>query len=165
MTSFSITRRAHSTAIPAHVLPLVTDFHQWERWSPWEGLDPQLQRTYSGAEHGAGSVYAWQGNKKAGAGSMTMTATDHEGAEIDLRFTRPFRAENHVSLRVTPAGDGGTDLSWTMSGQQSLMNRVFFRIFRMEKALSQDFDRGLAQLVAQAEQDAATPGATSPGPA
>lgn len=155
MSTFTITRSARTSAATQHVLPLVHDFRSWVRWSPWEGLDDNLQRTYSGARTGEGSRYAWDGNKKAGAGTMEMTRADERGAGIDLAFTKPFRATNHVTIDVTPAADGGSDLAWTMTGEQGLFGRLFYKIFPMEKMLSRDFDKGLAQLSAAAEQDAA----------
>ena len=77
MSTFSIVRTARTAAPAEHVLPLHHDFRQWVRWSPWEGLDPDLQRAYTGPETGAGSSYAWSGNEKAGAslsewGSQSM---------------------------------------------------------------------------------------------
>ena len=38
------------------------DFRHWTAWSPWEDLDPQRQRDYSGAERGLGAAYQWAGN-------------------------------------------------------------------------------------------------------
>jgi len=35
----------------------IVDFHRWTAWSPWEDLDPDLQRSYSGPDAGTGSVY------------------------------------------------------------------------------------------------------------
>ena len=55
------------------VFALINDFHQWTQWSPWEGLDPAMQRTYAGPDAGVGASYAWAGNKKAGSGSMVIT--------------------------------------------------------------------------------------------
>lgn len=152
MASFSITRTAHTTAPVEAVLPLVQDFHQWVDWSPWEGLDPDLQRTYSGSPRGVGAKYAWSGNKKAGEGSMDMTRADERGAGIDLHFTKPFKADNHVEITVTPASSGGSDLSWTMTGEQTFVSKLFFTVFRMEKQLAKDFDKGLAQLSRVAER-------------
>ena len=62
-----------SRTIPApveQVYPLIADFHQWTRWSPWEDVDPDLHRDYSGPDSGQGAVYAWSGNRKAGSGRM-----------------------------------------------------------------------------------------------
>ena len=36
-------------APPEKIFPLISDFHQWRNWSPYENKDPAMQRTYSGA--------------------------------------------------------------------------------------------------------------------
>ena len=58
------------------VYALLVDFHRWTEWSPWEDLDPDLYRTYSGPPSGVGAVYEWVGNRKAGAGRMEITDAD-----------------------------------------------------------------------------------------
>ncbi len=155
MSTFSIVRTARTAAPAEHALPLLHDFRPWVRWSPWEGLDPDLQRAYTGPETGAGSSHAWSGNKKAGAGRMTMLRADERGCALELAFTKPFTATNEVTIDVTPAPDGGRALAWTMTGEQGLFGRLFYRLFPMETMLAKDFDKGLAQLGAEAEADAA----------
>jgi hypothetical protein len=51
------------------VFERIVDFRRWQAWSPWEELDPNLWRDYSGAESGVGAIYEWAGNRKAGSGS------------------------------------------------------------------------------------------------
>jgi hypothetical protein len=48
--TFRIERTAVMNAPAEKIFPLIADFHQWLNWSPWEGRDPALKRTYSGAE-------------------------------------------------------------------------------------------------------------------
>ena len=98
-------------APPERVLPLLDDFREWQQWSPWEGLDPDLQRTFTGPRRGVGSHYAWSGNKKAGEGHAWRSRTSTPGrVEVDLRFLKPFKAtQRHRRFDLTPAG-GGTDV-------------------------------------------------------
>ncbi|MCL6424038.1 SRPBCC family protein [Brachybacterium sp. JHP9] len=155
MSTFSISRSAHTSAAPEQVVPLLHDFHEWERWSPWEGLDENMRRTYEGPARGMGAKYTWEGDKKAGAGTMRMIRADERGAGIALSFTKPFKATNQVTIDVAPAAGGGSDLTWTMTGEQGLFGRLFYKVFPMEKMLAKDFDKGLAQLAVEAEKDAA----------
>src|SRR5260370_39015297 len=71
--TFRIQRTANMKAPPEKVFPLINDFHQWTAWSPWEGLDPELKRTYSGPANGLGTIYEWEGNKQVGKGRMEFT--------------------------------------------------------------------------------------------
>lgn len=69
--TFRVERSATINASPAEVFAYVNDFRRWTAWSPWEGLDPNLQRTYSDNSSGKGASYSWSGNNKAGQGSMS----------------------------------------------------------------------------------------------
>src|SRR6478672_11058089 len=70
---FHIRRSAKMKAAPAVVFTQVNNFHNWEAWSPWAKLDPNCKTTYAGPAAGVGAVFAWDGNKKVGAGRMTIT--------------------------------------------------------------------------------------------
>jgi len=145
-----MSRATHIDAPPERVLPLLEDFREWQQWSPWEGLDPELDRTFTGPEKGVGSHYAWSGNKKAGEGTMEITESTPSAVVIDLRFLKPFKATNVTRFDLTPA-DGGTDVRWTMTGERnpimSLMGKLYF-----DNAIAKDFDKGLASLKAAAER-------------
>jgi len=59
--------RITTIAAPAEkAFGILSDFHQWGAWSPWEKLDPAMTKTYSGAEKGKGAITAWKGNNKVG---------------------------------------------------------------------------------------------------
>lgn len=149
MADFALSRSTRIDADPASVHALLDDFHQWRAWSPWEDVDPDLQRTYSGPERGVGSVYEWSGNNKAGQGRMEVTESDPSKVVVDLRFLKPFKARNVTRFDLTPAGDG-TDLTWTMTGKRgavmSLMGKLYF-----DRAIGNDFDKGLGRLKSTAE--------------
>ncbi len=94
----TVQRSAMIPAAPERIFPLLDDFHAWERWSPWEELDPNMAHTYSGADHGVGAVHEWKGNKKAGEGRMEIIDADpphrldlvadlHQAVQV--RATRP----------------------------------------------------------------------------
>ena len=71
-----VQRTATIAAPPERIYSLLDDFHEWERWSPWEELDANMAHTYSGPDHGVGAVHAWTGNKKAGEGRMEIVDAD-----------------------------------------------------------------------------------------
>lgn len=146
MSTYSVTR---STVIPApakDVFPLVNNFREWPKWSPWETVDPDMQRTYSDAESGVGAKYAWSGNRKAGAGNMAITESrEPEVVRIRLEFTKPFPAVNPTTFTFAPEG-GGTRVTWTMAGQHKGIGKVFALFMNMDKMVGGDFEKGLASL-------------------
>lgn len=148
MPSFEHDRSIVIAAPPAAVHPLLADLHAWTKWSPWEGLDADLKRTYAGPEQGVGARYAWAG-KKSGEGSMVITGVTPERVELDLDFVKPFKASNKVVFRLDPEGSG-TRVTWRMSGTRNVLLAVMGTLF-FDSMLRKDFDKGLAKLKAAAE--------------
>lgn len=150
MAEFSLSRSIRVQADAARVHGLVDDFREWQKWSPWEGLDPDLNRDFSGPDHGVGSTYHWSGNKRAGEGEMRITESTPTSVVVDLQFLKPFKASNVTTFALTPVGDA-TDVTWTMTGTRSaimgLMGKLFF-----DKAIGADFEKGLASLKQEAER-------------
>lgn len=149
MPKFSNTRSAVVMAPPARIHALLNDFHEWAAWSPWEPLDPDMKRSYSGASSGVGAQYAWEGNKKVGTGRMEITESTSERIALDLEFLAPFKAQNTSVFQLTPVGDS-TTLSWTMSGQRNALMALMGRLY-FDRAISKDFDKGLASIKRLAE--------------
>jgi uncharacterized protein YndB with AHSA1/START domain len=136
---------------PEQIFPHLVDFRKWRAWSPWEELDPNLKRTYEGADVGKGAVYSWDGNKKAGSGRMAITdATAPERLTITLDFTRPFEAHNISEFELKRRGQA-TEVEWALHGPQPFMFRVMTVFVSMDKLVGKDFERGLAGLKAVAE--------------
>ena len=151
MGSYSVERTITVHAPAARVHSLVDDFHQWTAWSPWEDLDPGMQRTYSGSDRGVGAHYAWKGNRKAGAGSMEITGSSAEEIAIALAFLKPFKSESRLRFSFTPSGEDTTDVAWRMDGETSGATALMTRFMNMDKLVGPDFEKGLVRLKAAAE--------------
>ena len=150
MTDFSMSRSTTVDAPADRVHGLVDDFHHWPQWSPWEGLDPAMERTYAGPPSGVGSVYRWSGNRKAGQGAMEIVESTPARVAIDLQFLKPFKARNLTTFELEQVGGGHTRVVWTMSGRRNPVMALAGRLF-FDRAVGKDFDRGLASLKAAAE--------------
>lgn len=150
MSTFSVSRSVLVQAPRERVHALLEDLHQWERWSPWQELDPAMDQTYSGAERGVGAQVAWSGNKKAGAGEMQVMRSEPTLVDVEVRFLKPFKATNLSRFELVETGEG-TEVTWTMSGTQNLLMKAMFAVMRMEQSIGADFERGLARLKTQAE--------------
>ena len=151
MGDFEVTRSESIAAPPERLHGLIDDFHRWREWSPWEELDPNMKRDYSGAESGVGARYAWEGNRKAGKGNMEITDVQPQRVEMRLTFEKPWKATNQVVFDLTPKDGAGTDVTWRMSGTQKGLAALFGKVFPMDKMVGKDFEKGLARLKAKAE--------------
>jgi hypothetical protein len=150
--TFRIQRTANIKASPDKVFVLINDFHSWVAWSPWEKMDPELKRTYSGAANGEGAVYEWEGNKKVGQGRMEITqTTPPRRVMIQLDFIKPFEAHNTAEFTLDAQGDG-TNVTWAMHGRQPFMFKVMSLFFSMDKMVGKDFETGLANMKSIAEK-------------
>jgi len=138
-------------ASPERILPHLTDFHKWMPWSPWEKLDPNMEREYLGAAQGVGAKYGWSGNGKAGEGTMEILSASSSGVKIDLRFVRPFKNDCITHFHFIPQGNA-TNVRWTMDGPNLFMGKVMGVFLNMDKMIGKDFETGLAELKAQAEK-------------
>ena len=144
--TFRIERSISIDVAPEVIFSNINDFKKWNAWSPWEKIDPTLERRYSGATKGPGAAYAWVGNSKVGSGRMKITeSTPFTAIRIDLDFTAPFTASNIVDFTLTKQGDS-TLVTWAMSGPQPLVSKLMGLVFRMDKVVGGQFATGLAQL-------------------
>ncbi|ADO72984.1 SRPBCC family protein [Stigmatella aurantiaca] len=144
--SFHIERSAVIAAPPEAVFPHLNDFRLWAAWSPWEKLDPSMQKTYGGPSSGVGSTYAWSGDSKAGEGKMTiLESRPSTFLSLRLEFLKPFPATNTVTYTLAQKA-GGTEITWAMDGENPFMGKVFSVFFNMDDLIGKDFEKGLADL-------------------
>ncbi len=149
--SFSVERRIVVQAPPQKIQPLITDFHRWADWSPWEKLDPAMKRTFGGPPAGVGATYAWQGNADVGSGRMEVKAVTADKVSIQLDFIEPFEGHNTADF-VLAAKDGGTELRWVMFGPSTFVTKLMGVFVSMDTMIGKDFEKGLSQLKAAAER-------------
>jgi Polyketide cyclase / dehydrase and lipid transport len=152
--SFHIERSAQVSAPPGVVFSIINDLHQWGLWSPWDKLDPNMEKTYSGAPVGPGAVYAWTGNSKVGAGRNTLLESKaDEFVSMKLEMFRPFACTNQVTFKLVPA-EGGTRVSWIMDGKNNFMGKAVSLFMNMDALVGKNFEEGLAKLNTAAQAEA-----------
>jgi hypothetical protein len=155
-TAFVVTRSL-LIRVPANVVfAQVGDFRAWPAWSPWEGLDPAMKKQFGGEAGQVGASYAWDGNDKAGAGKMTITAVE-PGSRVDIKleFYRPWK-ENYTTDFVLSPVDQGTQVTWSMRGENNFMMKAMTLFMNMDKMVGDDYERGLQRLSAIATKEYAS---------
>jgi len=58
----NVSRSAIISAPPEAVFKVANDFRQWDAWSPWSKLDPNMKKILEGPAEGVGAIYRWSGN-------------------------------------------------------------------------------------------------------
>jgi len=150
--TFVVRRTATIKATPQNVFSFINDFHKWAAWSPYEKLDPNMQKTFSGAASGKGAIYEWKGNDKAGTGRMEILESSMpNNITIKLDFLKPFEGHNTSEFTLSPKGDS-TEVMWAMQGPSPFMLKVMHVFINMDKMLGKDFEVGLGNLKGVAER-------------
>lgn len=150
--TYTVERSIEINASAESVYAQIVDFRNWKPWSPWEGLDPDLEQAYSGSESGTGAVYTWSGNRKAGEGRMEITdTTQPSSVQIALDFLKPFKSSSVTTFQLTDRA-GTTGVVWSLTGPNTLMLKVMGIFKSMDKMIGPDFEKGLASLKAVSEQ-------------
>jgi uncharacterized protein YndB with AHSA1/START domain len=144
--TFRIERSGIINAPAEKIFAVLNDFHQWGGWSPWEHKDPDMKRTFGGAERGKGATYGWEGDKNVGTGRMEiLEANTPSKLVIKLDFFKPFEAHNTAEFTMLPQGNG-TNVHWVMHGPANFISKVMQVFMSMDKMVGKDFEQGLANL-------------------
>jgi carbon monoxide dehydrogenase subunit G len=143
---FTVSRSAKISAPPDKVFSHVNDLHQWQAWSPWAKMDPNAKNSFEGAASGSGAAMSWDGNKKVGAGRMTIIeSAPNSLIRIKLEFIRPFKATNTAEFAFKPDGNQ-TVVTWSMSGKNNFFFKAFGLFMDSDKMIGKDFEKGLAAM-------------------
>jgi hypothetical protein len=144
--SFRVERSLVIQAPPQRIYEQIQDFHRWQAWSPYEKLDPAMKREIAGAPSGVGAVYAWDGNRNAGAGRMEIVeAVPASRVRIRLDFQRPMENTSTAELDIVPEGNASR-VTWAMHGPAPYVTRLFGLVFDMDKMIGKDLEEGLRNL-------------------
>ena len=143
--TFAVQRTARINAPADKIFPLINDLRNMTTWSPFE-KDPDMKRTFSGAEAGPGQVYAFDGNRNVGAGDVSVVdAVPNSKVAMRLRMTRPFACDNSVVFTLAPNGSS-TDVTWAMSGKQPYMAKLMSTFINCDKMVGSQFEQGFSKL-------------------
>jgi uncharacterized protein YndB with AHSA1/START domain len=149
--TFTIRRSVLIAAPPEKIFPMIDDLRAHSAWSPFE-KDPNMKRTASGAPHGKGAVFEWEGNRQVGAGRIVITdSVAPSKITLLLDMFRPFKAQNTVEFTLERQG-GGTNVTWAMQGRQPYMAKLMSLVMDCDKMVGSQFEEGLAKLKALAEK-------------
>jgi uncharacterized protein YndB with AHSA1/START domain len=150
--TFRVQRSIDINAPAEKIFPLINDYRHWGSWSPYENLDPAMQRTFSGAPSGKGSVYEWNGDKNVGRGRMEiLDVTPASKIVIKLDFFSPFEAHNTAEFTMQPKGNA-TNVTWAMQGPVPYMMKIMHMFMNMDRMCGDQFQQGLTSMKAVAER-------------
>lgn len=113
-------------ASPAEILPLLADLRRWPEWSAWSrDVDEGVEREFSGAQSGAGSVLTWSPPLAVGvrAGGLEIEYDSDSSLDVGSGTVEILAvAGDGVTLRTTHV-DGLVFAQTTTSGAGSSTSR------------------------------------------
>lgn len=151
---FQVCRSTIIHAPPKAVFPHVNQLSAWGAWSPFEKVDPDMEKTFEGPMSGEGAVLRWNGNSQAGAGSSTIVrSVPDQLIQIDLQMIKPFGCQNEVLFTFQPVEEE-TLVTWQMTGDVGYFGKILHLIISMDNMVGGQFEKGLADLktIVEAEE-------------
>jgi hypothetical protein len=138
-------------AQPREIFPLVNNLKAWEDWTPYD-RDPDMERGYSGPLSGSGARYAWNGNREAGQGSITISkSVPFSRICLELNVVRPVREHSKAVFHLRPVADG-TEVVWALDDKTPFAGKVMSLFVNLDRGIGEDFEIGLGRLKSLAEQ-------------
>ncbi|HKL02348.1 MAG TPA: SRPBCC family protein [Cryomorphaceae bacterium] len=144
-TEYKVDREIIIDAPADVVFEQVNTMEKREAWSPWEAMDPNMTKEYTGPGTGVGAKYIWSGNDSVGTGNLEiLESTPNEYIKSKLVFTEPWTSESTIEWSFEET-ESGTLARWTVTGE--LPGYLFWMGQEdMDENMGPDFERGLAQL-------------------
>ncbi|MBC7382784.1 MAG: SRPBCC family protein [Bacteroidia bacterium] len=137
-------------AKPEQVYKLVSNYHEWHKWSPWHKKDTAAVMTYNDITEGMGASYTWKSNnKEVGAGEQKIVeAEPNKKVVSEMHFEG--MGKSYASFILTPE-EGGVKVTWAMDGDSKdmpVMMRPISKYFSlmMDKMVGPDFEKGLTNM-------------------
>jgi len=115
-----------------------------------------MTNTFTGTPGAVGSVNTWDSTvEEVGAGSQTITSVEpNKSIQTRLDFLRPYESTSTAAVRLkSNAKNTETEVSWSIRGDYSFIEGLVMMFMDMEAQLGPEFEKGLATLKSQVDQD------------
>lgn len=143
--SYHIERSIDIEAPRSMVFESVSQFKNIDKWSPWNELDPNMKKTYGGADGTVGATYSWSGNKDVGEGTQTIQSISPDRVDFLVNTTEPFKATFPASF-ILSGDEQRTKVTWTLDPVLPFPINVWAMFTNVDRAMGKDYDRGLGNL-------------------
>ena len=139
-----VERELYIDRSPETVFATVNSFAQFNEWSPWSGVDPDTEYSYSGPVAGEGARMTWAGNATVGTGSQQILVSRPASEVVTAIDFGGSQATGTLSL--VEAGQG-SQVSWAISSDHGYnpLHRWFGALL-LERMIGPDLERGLGRL-------------------
>lgn len=156
-SAVTIEREIEIDAPAATVYAQANDFRNFQLWSPWADIAPEVtQTTYLGSRRGVGAQMSWASeDARVGTGSQQIIAAEPYSA-IDVALAFEGQGQAAARYEFTSLDSGKTQVLWSYHQEFGfdLVGRLLGRFF--DGWIGPDYERGLKRLKLRAESLPAT---------
>lgn len=121
-------------------------FKHFEKWSPWNSLDPNMKSGISGTDGEKGAVYAWDGNGDVGKGTLTITGVQPNRIDLQERVEDPWESTSPAFFTIEALNDTVVKVSWGFDMIIGFPWNGLAMFTDVDAGVGKDFDRGLNNL-------------------
>ena len=145
-----VSRSIAIDAPKALVFELVSNHRDFQRWSPWAKLDPNMQVNYEGPEKGLGSKSMWQSaHPHVGQGESTYTEYEpYEKATLSLSFEQ---GGGDAIFILSDGENDSTTLEWQFEQTADNVFGRYIGVLFLDGMLGPMYEQGLQDLKVLAE--------------
>ncbi len=127
----------------------VNELKNWNNWSPWNKIDPDMTIEYSAPSKGQGASYTWRSDHKS-VGNGTLTLSEVEENKKIVNALSFEKWGDNSSTMFFDGENGSVKVKWVMDNEFKGFMKFFAPM--MKKTLTKQFDEGLANIKAIAEK-------------
>jgi effector-binding domain-containing protein len=144
---FTVNKSLTINASAESIWAEMSDFKQWEAWSPWHKYDSAMVNTYTGTPGEIGHTNSWT-SKVMGNGSQEIVEVDAmKRMRTALKFADWGEDAITYSDYMLVAEGEGTKATWTMDGSEiPFMFRGLMTLMGAQASVEKDYENGLAAL-------------------
>ncbi len=119
-----------------------------DQWSPWNDIDPNMKKDWTGTTGQPGEKVCWKSKKEeAGEGCQEVKKVDNTQKRIDTEivFLTPYKSEAKAYVTVVPEGNG-SKATWGFTSTIPYPFTVMKLFMNLEEAIGKDYQEGLTRL-------------------
>lgn len=133
-------------ALPSEIFPYIGKLKMAEKWSPYEKIDPDMQKTFTGEDGAPGAKMEFVGNSEVGSGSIEiLKVRPYQFVDLRLTMTKPMYSTSHVQYRLEKVGEK-TRFIWSMAGKNSFLFKLIGLFVDVEEMVESQFKEGQSVL-------------------
>lgn len=134
----------------ADIFQQVNDFKNWEKWSPWMEVDPNLALTYGHTHKGKGAVMRWTSTKFDAGEQRIMRTYPNDSLITNLSFDSGIQGKGKWTFKALDTQT--TKVDWINSGRLGNNPVMKYVGLTFDRRMGDDYAKGLEQLKAICEQ-------------